>query len=87
MKKILLICLPLLVSACSTDVHSYIPGVGTPAPYYYGGQYHQHPYQTNRTYQQPYYNNQHHDHDYYYNEHHDNGKHKGHYKNKHKHHD
>jgi hypothetical protein len=84
MKKILLIGLPLLVSACTTDVHSYIPGVSTPTPYYYGGQYHQQPYQSGRSYQQLY-NNKHHDHD--YNEHHDNGKHKGQYKNKHKHHD
>lgn len=77
MKKILLISLPFVLSACTTDIHSYIPSVPytvTPTPHTY---YHPTP-----NYQQPYYNkNQHHDdHD-----HHDNGKHKGQHKNKNKH--
>lgn len=83
MKKFLLIGLPLVLSACTTDVHTYIPSVPysvTPTPHTY--------YHPNSNYRQPYYNNQqhHHDHD-NYNKHYDNGKHKGQHKNKHKHHD
>jgi hypothetical protein len=86
MKKIILICLPFLATACTTDV--YIPGVSTPTVHYsnghpqqYNGNY-QHSYQSNGHYQQPYNNQQHHE---SHNEHHDNGKHKG--QHKHKHHD
>jgi hypothetical protein len=83
MKKILLLTLPLLLTACAYDVNHYVPvpygvNVVTPAP---------RPVYVNHSYQQPktYYvkpaHNEHHHHD--YNEHHDNGKHKGQHKNKH----
>lgn len=88
MKKIILICLPFLATACATDV--YIPGVNTPTVHYsnghpqqYNGNY-QHSYQSNGNYQQPYNNQQQH-HQESHHEHHDNGKHKG--QHKHKHHD
>jgi hypothetical protein len=91
MKNILLLTLPLMLTACAYDVQHYIPSMpygvnAPPAPYSH------HP---NNNYQQPYYNNQpqqqqqqqqsHHQHqnNQNYNEHHDNGKHKGQYKNKH----
>jgi len=91
MNKILLLTLPLLLTACTAyDVNHYIPyGVNTapsaPRPVYVNGHYQQ-PYQQgyqqqrNTYYAQPQYKNEkHHE----YNEHHDNGKHKGQHKNKH----
>ncbi len=79
-KKIRLLILPLVLTAC-TSIQPYIPGAPygvnvNPAPRSYSNNYYQQP-------QQPYYvkpkHSEHHD----YNEHHDNGKHKGQHKNKH----
>ena len=81
MKKILLLTLPLMLTACAYDTQHYIPvpyGVNTsPAPHH-GGNYQQLYYNKQPNSQQHYYNN-----DRNYNEHHDNGKHKGQHKNKH----
>ena len=88
MKKILLICLPLVLSAC-VGGQPYIPYGGTSTNYYPSGHYQQHP-QSGQNYQRLYNNNQrHNDYEGNYNEHHDNGKHKGQHKNKNKnkHHD
>jgi len=89
MKKILLISLPLVLSAC-VGGQPYIPyGVSTPTTYYHNDRYQQ-PYQSGQNYQRIYdkkQKNHDYDHDGYYNEHHDNGKHKGQHKNKNKHHD
>jgi len=91
MNKILLLTLPLLLTACTTyDVQRYMPyGVNSapaPRPVYVNGHYQQprqQGYQQphNTYYAQPQYNESHHNHE--YNEHHDNGKHKGQHKNKH----
>jgi len=81
MNKILLLTLPLLLTACTTyDVQRYMPyGVNSapaPRPVYVNGHYQQprqQGYQQphNTYYAQPQYNESHHNHE--YNEHHDNG--------------
>jgi hypothetical protein len=80
-KKILLLTLPLMLTACAYGVpQSYVPsGYNvhvTPAPRYYPNQHKQPPVY----YVKPPHN-QYYEHQKGYNkEHHDNGKHKGHYK-------
>ncbi|CAG1021814.1 hypothetical protein DOJK_01261 [Patescibacteria group bacterium] len=84
MKKLLLLSLPLLLTACA-EVHPYIPssyGVTVaPQPYYSNKPYYNQP-KPQPYYNQPNYNNQYYD-DHHH--HHDNGKHKGQHKNKHHH--
>lgn len=86
MKRILLLLtLPLLLTACAYDTYHYPAGYNVhaaPAPRYYpNNNYHQSYQQPKTYYAKPAYKEQRHNHE--YNEHHDNGKHKGKHKNKH----